>query len=68
MPDRRLPELIVVTLQQPKEHKGRSLPPGSQGTVVHAYQDHQHYEVEFVDPIPCILTLGRDDIEPTAQE
>jgi type III restriction enzyme len=59
---RSLPELSVVALSHPVECKGRVLPEGGKGTVVHVYRDGEHYEVEFADPFPCTVTLRRADI------
>jgi hypothetical protein len=61
---------IVATKRSPGpwaslvERKGRVLPEGGRGTVVHAYRDGEHYVVEFSEPFPCAVTVGRDDIQP----
>lgn len=59
-----IPELSIVALRHPLEHEGRLLPEGGKGTVVHAYRDGEHYEVEFSEPFPCAVTVARDDIQP----
>jgi hypothetical protein len=61
---RTVPELSVVVLRHAVECDGRVLPEGDRGTVVHVYRDGEHYEVEFAEPFPCTVTLGRDDIRP----
>jgi type III restriction enzyme len=61
---RSFTELNVVALRHSIECKGAVLPEGGKGTVVHAYRDGEHYEVEFAEPFPCTVTLGRDDIRP----
>jgi hypothetical protein len=62
--DRLLPELSVVTLTHPVEHGAREVPRGTKGTIVFAYEDGQHYEVEFFEPFPCVVTVARADIQP----
>jgi type III restriction enzyme len=57
-------EFTVVALRHPVEAKGRVLPEGGKGTVVHVYRDGEHYEVEFAEPFACTVTLRRDDIRP----
>ena len=57
-------ELSVVALSRSVERKGGVLPEGERGTVVHAYRDGEHYEVEFAEPFRCTVTLRRDDIHP----
>ena len=59
---RNIPELSVVALKHPVECKGSILPEGGKGTIVHVYRDGEHYEVEFVEPFACTLTLRRGDI------
>ena len=54
----------MVALGHPVECKGGVLPEGSKGTIVHVYRDGEHYEVEFAEPLPCTVTLQRDDIHP----
>lgn len=61
---RFIPELSIVALRHPLEHDGRMLPKGGKGTVVHAYHDGEHYEVEFSEPFSCVVTVRRDDIQP----
>lgn len=61
---RPIRELSVVALNHPRECDGRVLPAGSTGTVVHRYRDGAGYEVEFTEPVHCVLTVGRDDIRP----
>ena len=59
---RRFAELSVVTLKNPVEVKGRSLPAGTPGTVVAAYADGVGYEVEFFAPFHAVVTLEADDL------
>lgn len=59
-----IPELSVVALTHPVEHSARELPGGTEGTVVFAYEGGQHYEVEFFEPFPCVVTVARADIQP----
>jgi hypothetical protein len=59
-----IPELSVVALTHPLEHKARKLPEGTVGTVVHAWSDGEHYAVEFKSPFPCVVSLLRADIQP----
>ena len=58
----KVPELSVVALRRSVECEGRVLPEGGKGTIVHVYRDGEHYEVEFAEPLPCTVTLHRDDI------
>ena len=60
----KIPELSVVALKHPVECNGGVLPEGRKGTIVHVYRDGEHYEVEFAEPLPCTVTLRRDDIYP----
>lgn len=55
---------FLTALTHSVECKGRVLPEHNKGTVVHAYRDGQHYEVEFSGPFPCTVTVRRDDIRP----
>jgi len=59
-----IPELSVVMLTHSFEHKARKLPEGALGTVVHAWSDGEHYEVEFTEPFPCVVSLARKDVQP----
>jgi hypothetical protein len=61
---RSIPELGVVALRRPVECRGRVLPKGGKGTVVHVYRDGEHYEVEFGEPFRCTITVAADDIQP----
>jgi len=60
----KIPELSVVALRRPVEGKAGVLPEGGKGTIVHVYRDGEHYEVEFVEPFACTVTLRRADIHP----
>jgi hypothetical protein len=61
---RKIEELSMVVLRHPvTSDEGDRLPEGRRGTVVHAYRDGRHYEVEFVDPA-CAVTVDRTDIRP----
>jgi hypothetical protein len=57
-----IPELSVVALRYSRKHKGKLLPEGAQGAVVHVYRDGVGYEVEFEEPFHCLVTIDRDDI------
>lgn len=59
---RLIPELSMVKLTHPRECEGGVLPEGATGAVVFAYRDGAGYEVEFVEPFHCIVTVERDDI------
>ena len=48
MPTDLIPELSVVTLTHPVEHRAREVPRGTKGTIVFAYEGGQYYEVEFL--------------------
>jgi hypothetical protein len=61
---RSIRELSIVALRRPVECKGELLPDGSKGTVVHAYSDGEHYEVEFSEPFRCTVTVAAGDIQP----
>lgn len=61
---RSIPELSVVALKRAVECKGGMVPKGGKGTVVHAYRDGEHYEVEFSEPIPCTVTVSAGDLQP----
>ena len=62
--NRGIPELSVVALTHPVQYKGRVLPEGGKGTIVHVYRDGEYYEVEFAEPFPCTVTLRRAEIHP----
>jgi hypothetical protein len=62
-PIEAIPELRMVVLTHAVESDGTILPEGRSGTVVHAYRDGKHYEVEFEHPA-CAVTVERGDIEP----
>ena len=64
VPTDLIPELSVVTLTHPVEHGAREVPRGTKGTIVFAYEGGQHYEVEFFEPFPCVVTVARADIQP----
>ncbi|TRU84145.1 MAG: DUF4926 domain-containing protein [Microcystis novacekii Mn_MB_F_20050700_S1] len=57
-------ELDVITLTHDIQEHG--LKKGTQGAIVHCYNDQQAYEVEFVNDegeTLAILTLGKADIQ-----
>ena len=57
-------ELDVITLTHDIQEHG--LKKGTQGAIVHCYNDQQPYEVEFVNDegeTLAILTLGKADIQ-----
>ena len=64
--DNPIPELSVVKLTHPLEHRAKLLPEGTVGTIVHAWSDGEHYAVEFTEPFPCIVSVARADIRPLA--
>jgi hypothetical protein len=57
-------ELSMVALTHPHACEGGTLPEGSRGVVVFVYRDGAGYEVEFVEPFHCVVTLERADIRP----
>lgn len=59
-----MPELSIVALKNERSCEDGILPPGTQGTIVHVYNDEAGYEVEFSEPFRCILTVSRDEVEP----
>lgn len=59
---RRFAEHSVVRLKRPVDVKGRSLPSGTNGTVVAAWRDGNGYEVEFFEPFHAVVTLEADDL------
>ena len=59
-----IPELSMVALTQPRECDGRTLPEGATGAVVFVYGDGVGYDVEFIEPFHCIVTVERGDIRP----
>ena len=61
---RPIPELSMVALTHSAECEGKTLPEGSRGAVVFAYRDGVGYDVEFVEPFHCVVTVDRDDIRP----
>jgi hypothetical protein len=54
----------MVALTHPHACEGGTLPEGSRGAVVFVYRDGAGYEVEFVEPFHCVVTLERADIRP----
>jgi hypothetical protein len=61
-------ELDVITLTHDIQEHG--LKKGSQGAIVHCYQDGQAFEVEFVDKLGdslTLLTLERADFQLEAK-
>ncbi len=59
---RSFAELSVVALARSVDIEGRSLPKGSEGTVVAAYRDGIGYEVEFERPFQAVVTLEAADL------
>lgn len=57
-------EHSVVVLKEAKDTIEGHLSAGSRGTIVHIYDDGKAFEVEFTNPIPCVVTLWRESIEP----
>ena len=62
--DQGIPELSVVRLTKSVRNgnRGRRMPAGSVGTIVHVYRNAAAYEVEFSQPFHAILTCERDDV------
>jgi hypothetical protein len=58
-----MPELSIVALRNAHRYEAGVLPPGTKGTIVHAYRDGAGYEVEFSEPFHCVVTVAHDDIE-----
>jgi hypothetical protein len=58
----RFAELSVVSFRRPVEHEGRSIPVGTEATVVAAYADGIGYEVEVFAPFHAVVTVEADDL------
>jgi hypothetical protein len=52
----------VVALTHPIDIDDRSLPAGTLGTVLAAYDDGLGYEVEFEKPFHAVVTVGAADL------
>jgi hypothetical protein len=62
-------ELDTVRLRRSRPEEG--LAAGAEGTVVLAYPDGRHYEVEFLDSdgwTTAVCTLSEADVEPMPAE
>jgi hypothetical protein len=57
-----LAELCRVTLAQAVQSDEGLLPVGASGTIVHAWDDGESFEVEFTTPFQAIATVMADDI------
>jgi hypothetical protein len=57
-----IPELSIVALRHSHDCESGVLPKGALGTIVYAYSDGAVYEVEFDEPLHCVVTVERDDI------
>jgi hypothetical protein len=57
-----IPELSTVELRHSIEAAGEVLPAGWRGTVLHAWDDGQHYLIEFTSPKSIVVDVERDDI------
>jgi Domain of unknown function (DUF4926) len=59
-------ELTVVRLRAPTSAEAQGdLPAGSLGTIVFVHDGGEAFEVEFVEPFAAVITLRRDEFEPT---
>jgi hypothetical protein len=65
---RRISLHSTVSLKRSIVKGGRRIPEGARGTIVHAYGDGEHYEVELTQPVHCVVTVECKDIEPTGAE
>ncbi len=60
-----LPELSVVRLvRDVTTDEGGTLPAGSSGTIVGTFGDGEAYDVEFIEPLPALVTLAAAAIVP----
>ena len=57
-----LRELDYVNLLADAQREGKSIPRGSQGTIVDWVDTSLYCEVEFVDLFPCVLTLEKNKL------
>ncbi len=57
-----LRELDYVVLLADTQWEGKAIPQGSQGTIVDWVNTSLYCEVEFVDPVPCVLTLEKSKL------
>jgi hypothetical protein len=57
-----IPELSIVALRHSHACESGVLPEGARGIIVYAYCDGAGCEVEFDEPIHCVVTVERDDI------
>jgi hypothetical protein len=56
-------ELDVVRTVATLEVEGHVLPSGTLGAIVLVHDDGRAFEVEFMLPIPAVVTLARSDLE-----
>ena len=54
---RAITELSVVRIRSAVVTEDGTVPAGSHGTVVHAYDDGQAYIIEFYEPFHAIATV-----------
>ncbi len=59
---RSIAELSVVRLSKSVETEDGTVPAGSSGTVVHAYDDGQAFVIEFYQPFHAVATVEADAI------
>ena len=57
-----LHELDYVYLMDDAHWDGKTIPQGSRGTIVDWVDASSYCEVEFVDPVPCVLTLEKNKL------
>jgi hypothetical protein len=57
-----IPELSILALTRSHACESGMLPEDARGIVVHAYCEGVGYEVEFDEPIRCVVTVQRHDI------
>ena len=59
---RPVTELSVITPGKAVDTKQGTMPAGSSGTVVHAYNNGQAYIIEFYEPFHALATVEADAI------
>ena len=59
---RDLAELDRVSLKEPLQKEGVTLPAGATGTIVAVWMPGEAYEVEFTNPAAAVVTLRRREV------
>ena len=53
---------VALTRAVHVQAEGRELPTGARGTVVGVWQGGRAYEVEFVKPFACLVTVPAESL------